>query len=824
LLIKCCNAADDSYKTAEGGFEKGYDSSPEVVATAEDPPLDRALVGLMDIEGEVHAAVSIRGTKENENWVQNADTELVEAKLMEIDQGSAVRVHRGYNGSLQRLFQHGLGKKLERARERAGKDTSFLVIGHSKGGGMAVQLAHALLQGGWKVLLVTFGAPPTGNAALSNYLEDRLGSEGDDGQLVASYRVVNSLDVVPHSLSWNDAYQHFGDPIVLDYPLLETLDTVLNIAGNIAGVCKGKAEPLKAAVDSGTGLVQHHLLGRYLENLDRQGDWDYQRGFEYAKRGAKSISTFLAKTGLKDELADKLGPAVSDLFETKNTGRAHELVKQLDLHTIKDRVPSGGAGFSVANVIPIIGLVVQALNLGVSCVTLYKVHSLQAAVADGFGKVMDMQTEMAKQLKDHMGQGFKEILEKINEQNLESLLTLADQICAATSRYGSGDASISHDRSETHYELAIAACKKFLRALSRHLPEDDCDAAENKTLVVWLLQMAIHSACLGLASAQRLGFDGPTMQKRLWEYYDELAPRLGRLILHQQIEEPDTLLLSEQLNALCRLVVGDGVVRCPRQCANSERVPQPSLMISTAPSPQHGQQQPPPPPHPPLSAQLRLRPPPPQELTNDSPAQCRYLDARKRFDQCEELTTGQVGKPKEEGACGAGVVQPLALGVLSDKTVRHPAGSAVCRAEEWQEWVVAQQESLLQTLSNATLNEAKKSVFRAISHGHSTMTESLWRGAEVVAARCCVDSEDEGGGTNLAFAFALRHMLAQEGHENAQCNLGVMYAIGQGVQTDEKKAMAWFQKAAEQGNEYAQTKLRMVRGCERVRRREGMKG
>jgi hypothetical protein len=492
---------------------------------------------------------------------------------------------------------------------------------------MAVQLAYFLIQRGWKVQLVTFGAPPTGNAALAEYLAHRLGSEGGEGQLVASYRVVNSLDIVPHSLSWNDAYQHFGDPIVLDYPLLEILDTALNIAGNIAGVCKGNTETLEAAVDSGTGLVQHHLLDRYLENLDGQGDWDYQKGFEHAKRGVKSISMFLDKTGLKDQLADKLkdlgaeiGPAFSDLFNQQNTGRARELVKKLNPHTIKDLVPSGGAavntiskaGSNVANMIP---LVAQVLNLGVSCVTLYKVHHLQAAVANneqkmgtGFKDVMAMQGRWGGELKDLMRQGFEEILEKIREQNEESLLTAADKISALVYTDWQTDCTGVASNWGPNFCIVYGVCNKFLRALAKHLPKGDQTDVENKEIVVWLLQMTMNSAWLCLGYAQRLQYNEASTNQLLWEIYDELSIMLGRLVLHQQLETVESLLLSEQLNALCRLVVGDGVVRCPPQRANGERVPQPSLTMTittaTAPSPQLLVQQQQPPPRPPL------RPPP----------------------------------------------------------------------------------------------------------------------------------------------------------------------------------------------------------------------
>ncbi|MDR3411261.1 MAG: tetratricopeptide repeat protein [Formivibrio sp.] len=49
--------------------------------------------------------------------------------------------------------------------------------------------------------------------------------------------------------------------------------------------------------------------------------------------------------------------------------------------------------------------------------------------------------------------------------------------------------------------------------------------------------------------------------------------------------------------------------------------------------------------------------------------------------------------------------------------------------------------------------------------------------------------------------------LADSGNRYAQFNLGVMYALGQGVQKDEKTAVALYRKAAEQGLAMAQFNL-----------------
>src|SRR5690606_40942624 len=48
---------------------------------------------------------------------------------------------------------------------------------------------------------------------------------------------------------------------------------------------------------------------------------------------------------------------------------------------------------------------------------------------------------------------------------------------------------------------------------------------------------------------------------------------------------------------------------------------------------------------------------------------------------------------------------------------------------------------------------------------------------------------------------------AEKGNADAQFNLGVMYKNGNGVAKDYKKAVEWYQKAAEKGNANAQFNL-----------------
>lgn len=64
------------------------------------------------------------------------------------------------------------------------------------------------------------------------------------------------------------------------------------------------------------------------------------------------------------------------------------------------------------------------------------------------------------------------------------------------------------------------------------------------------------------------------------------------------------------------------------------------------------------------------------------------------------------------------------------------------------------------------------------------------------------------GRNNEAFSFMMR--AANAGHIAAQNNIALSYLHGLGVEKDEKKAFAWFEKAAKQGLSYAQSELAML--------------
>ena len=60
---------------------------------------------------------------------------------------------------------------------------------------------------------------------------------------------------------------------------------------------------------------------------------------------------------------------------------------------------------------------------------------------------------------------------------------------------------------------------------------------------------------------------------------------------------------------------------------------------------------------------------------------------------------------------------------------------------------------------------------------------------------------------NYSEAFKFCSVAAEQGHAEAQFNLGDMYDNGQGVKQDYFKAVEWYQKAADQGQSDAQFNL-----------------
>jgi len=72
----------------------------------------------------------------------------------------------------------------------------------------------------------------------------------------------------------------------------------------------------------------------------------------------------------------------------------------------------------------------------------------------------------------------------------------------------------------------------------------------------------------------------------------------------------------------------------------------------------------------------------------------------------------------------------------------------------------------------------------------------------------------DGVAQDMEEAAELFMLAAEQGHVDAENNLGAMYYTGEGVARDEQKAIEWFEKAAAQGNEEAQANLDAIRAAQ----------
>ncbi len=109
------------------------------------------------------------------------------------------------------------------------------------------------------------------------------------------------------------------------------------------------------------------------------------------------------------------------------------------------------------------------------------------------------------------------------------------------------------------------------------------------------------------------------------------------------------------------------------------------------------------------------------------------------------------------------------------------------------------EHSLTVTLWNDVAEEAKSKVLERKVVGF-TLVEKL----PLEDGRMAYEAFD--------YPAAIRHWrpLAEEGHAEAQFNLGIMSRVGKGVPQDDADAEKWFRRAAEQGHVHAQFNLGLL--------------
>lgn len=444
---------------------------------------------------------------------------------------------------------------------------------------MALLLAYVLVRAGWHVTLVTFGAPPPANKTVADYLESRLarnasaghggGSGEGGGCLLASYRVVNALDVVPHSLDSMEDYTHFGPPIVLDFLLMESCGLLADVAAHVAGYFTGQAGAADAGQNAAEGVIEHHLLDRYLENLNMQGPPNALQFARNARRVIEPIGNLLDKTGANDQM--------KQVFREFMTKKVPHAGKEAATNYIADKLLEDGSSSVVAGTaaapagavaaIPvdpfaIVNIAISCANLGVSCVTLYKVSQLQTSMARSveLGEVcvdyLTAQKECLQDLKTTMGDGFSEVLNAIDDQNKESLLVIADTLQFRGAPYLDGGTMPGDDIIQGDLRYAGPAFKQLVRALKKE--NSQLNSSQSVQWRLWLLTQAMHATSLYVHMNQLRGVDRKQLQSSFVnDFYLELAPIMGNLILYQELSESDEIFLTVQLNATFNLAMGD---------------------------------------------------------------------------------------------------------------------------------------------------------------------------------------------------------------------------------------------------------------------------
>ena len=69
---------------------------------------------------------------------------------------------------------------------------------------------------------------------------------------------------------------------------------------------------------------------------------------------------------------------------------------------------------------------------------------------------------------------------------------------------------------------------------------------------------------------------------------------------------------------------------------------------------------------------------------------------------------------------------------------------------------------------------------------------------------------------SIAFQWYLKS--AEQGYAESQCSLGLLYQDAKGVKHNHDKARYWWGKAAEQGNELAQSYLKIYDGSSELQK------
>mmetsp|Transcript_18296 Transcript_18296/g.33632 ORF Transcript_18296/g.33632 Transcript_18296/m.33632 type:complete len:426 (-) Transcript_18296:235-1512(-) len=225
------------------------------------------------------AQISVRGSKNIENWLTNFTAQLVASEIGECKG----RIHRGFQVAHAKLRDTVLAKMQESlaacssSSRIADKPILALVVGHSLGGALATLLAYTVALHGCETRCVTWGAPRVGDIDFRDAYRAVVPS---------TVRFVNRSDPVPRvPFNPEDPYD---DGVVLAGRLsnwLQKAHTVAN-AKDYCHVCKGTAlgieksslnralASINAALEQGVAagfseFSASHLFATYITSVEK---------------------------------------------------------------------------------------------------------------------------------------------------------------------------------------------------------------------------------------------------------------------------------------------------------------------------------------------------------------------------------------------------------------------------------------------------------------------------------------------------------------------------------------------------------------------------
>ena len=251
-LHECATLSENVYNTDNT-------NSTNTTSSTIDNGKNRLNYGTTTISGKNHLFFACRGTTNIHEIFQDIDIPLVPMT----NNVSGIKVHQGFQTALEKLLPDdrlfSSAYNLLDYPTNKSMESTIIVTGHSLGGAIATLLAYRLVRAGYTVELITFGAPCVGNAQFAKEMQTNTS--------LTSYRCINKLDPIPHSLDWNTRYQHHCRP--LDITASSTIVPMLEVVVNVINAIKSDDLAIsKAGKTSLKIMTKNHGIQNYKNNLD----------------------------------------------------------------------------------------------------------------------------------------------------------------------------------------------------------------------------------------------------------------------------------------------------------------------------------------------------------------------------------------------------------------------------------------------------------------------------------------------------------------------------------------------------------------------------